>query len=119
MFDCGYLAVCTERDLGWKRVHRIVHKRSHALEQFFFSAKLTEFFLLVSTMTRKVTYEEEEDLKRLQEGQSALAANPHHCPDALKEHRRLESIYFVGSQEGFQVRSSHCHASSFSSEVQL
>ena len=32
MFDGGYLAVCTARDLGWKRVHRIVHKRSRALE---------------------------------------------------------------------------------------
>ena len=62
MFDCGYLAVCTERDLGWKCVHWIVHKRSSVLEQKKFSAKLTEFFLLVLTMTssRKVTY---EDLK--------------------------------------------------------
>ena len=33
MFDGGYLAVCTARDLGWKRVHGIVHKRSRALEQ--------------------------------------------------------------------------------------
>ena len=33
MFDCGYLAVCTARDLGWKRVYRIVHKCSRALEQ--------------------------------------------------------------------------------------
>ena len=24
MFDCGYLAVCTARDLGWKSVHWIV-----------------------------------------------------------------------------------------------
>ena len=72
MFDGGYLAVCTARDLGWKCVHWIVHKRSRALEQFFFSAKLTEFFLQVSTMTylRKVTY---EDLERMQEGQAALA----------------------------------------------
>ena len=36
MFDGGYLAVCTARDLGWKRVHGILHKRSRALEQFFF-----------------------------------------------------------------------------------
>ena len=34
MFDCGYLAVCTARDLGWKRVHLIVHKRSRVLEQY-------------------------------------------------------------------------------------
>ena len=33
MFDGGYLAVCTARDLGWKRVYGIVHKRSRALEQ--------------------------------------------------------------------------------------
>ena len=33
MFDGGYLAVCTARDLGWKRVHWIVHKHSRALEQ--------------------------------------------------------------------------------------
>ena len=36
MFGCGYLAVCTARDLGWKRVHGIVNKLSRALEQFFF-----------------------------------------------------------------------------------
>ena len=35
MFDSGYLAVCTARDLGWKRVYGIVHKRSRVLEQFF------------------------------------------------------------------------------------
>ena len=32
--DChGYLAVCTARDLCWKHLHWIVHKRSRALEQ--------------------------------------------------------------------------------------
>ena len=31
IFDGGYLAVCTARDLGWKRVHGIVHKRSFGL----------------------------------------------------------------------------------------
>ena len=33
MFDGGYFAGCTARDLGWKRVHWTVHERSRALEQ--------------------------------------------------------------------------------------
>ena len=33
LVDLSKLAVCTARDLGWKRVHGIVHKRSRAQEQ--------------------------------------------------------------------------------------
>ena len=40
MFDGGYLAVCTARNLGWKRVHGIVHKRSRALEHSLSTSRL-------------------------------------------------------------------------------
>ena len=101
MFDGRYLAVCTARDLGWKRVHGIVHKHSRALEQFFFSAKLTEFFLLVSTMARKVTY---EDLKRLQEGQSALAAKVNELQGSLKRIETMLELGYCTSQSQKQIQ---------------
>ena len=44
MFNCGYLAVCTARDLGWKRVHWIVHKCSRVLEQLFFLCRNSQSF---------------------------------------------------------------------------
>ena len=48
MFDSGYLAVCTVRDLGWRRVHRIVHKRSRVLEHFASALGLSSLLKLAS-----------------------------------------------------------------------